>query len=65
MQTMKLIPVYNMRYAMILKKMGHTCIDTMPNPKDNRYTVWIFEVDDTFEKDLSALVEEGKTNGRH
>jgi hypothetical protein len=28
---------------------------TMPNIKDNRYTVWVFEVNDTFEADFEAL----------
>jgi len=61
-KTKKLIPVYNMRYAIRLKQMGHKCVDTMPNPKNNKYTVWIFEVDETFDRDLSALIKGGRSN---
>lgn len=52
--------VYRMDYAMKLKDMGHEVHSTMPNPKNNKYNVWIFKNDSTFESDLKALI--GKTS---
>ncbi len=48
--------VYRMDYAMALKKKGHKLTSTMPNPKDNRYNIFIFEDDCTLEADLKALI---------
>jgi hypothetical protein len=48
-------PVYKMDYAMELIKQGHEVVQTIPNPKNNRYITWIFKVDDTFDKDLMKL----------
>ena len=43
--------VYKLDYAMKLIEMGHIVHSTMPNPKNNNFTVWIFAVDDTLEQD--------------
>lgn len=50
--------VYRMDFAMKLKNMGHIVSSTMPNPKNNRYNVWIFENDETFDSDLQALISD-------
>lgn len=47
--------IYSMKIAAELIRMGHKVIMTMPNIKDNRYTVWVFEVNDTFKADFEAL----------
>lgn len=51
--------VYKLDYAMQLINMGHKVHMTMPNPKNENFTVWIFEVDETFERDLAMLVSNG------
>ena len=51
--------VYKLNYAMQLINMGHKVHMTMPNPKNENFTVWIFEVDETFERDLAMLVSNG------
>lgn len=51
--------VYKLNYAMRLIEMGHKVHMTMPNPKNENFTVWIFEVDETFEQDLAMLVSNG------
>ena len=51
--------VYKLNYAMQLIEMGHKVHMTMPNPKNENFTVWIFEVDETFEQDLAMLVSNG------
>ena len=48
--------IYRMDYAMKLQEMGHVVSSTMPNPKNNKYNVWIFKNDDTLESDLKALI---------
>ena len=48
--------VYRMDYAMKLKQKGHIVDSIMPNPKNNKYNVWIFQNDETFEADLKALI---------
>ena len=48
--------VYRMDFAMALRKLGHKLQMTMPNPKDNRYNVFVFEKDNTLEADLEALI---------
>lgn len=48
--------VYRMDYAMKLQDMGHKVSSTMPNPKNNKYNVWIFKNDETLESDLRALI---------
>lgn len=52
--------VYRMDYAMKLKNKGHIVDSTMPNPKNNKYNVWIFKNDDTFEADLEALINKNR-----
>ena len=51
--------IYRMDFAMKLQSMGHNVISTMPNPKNNRYNVWIFKNDETFDSDLKALISDG------
>lgn len=48
--------VYRMDYAMKLKSKGHIIDSTMPNPKNNKYNVWIFKNDETFDADLKELI---------
>lgn len=48
--------VYRMDYAMKLKDKGHTINSIMPNPKNNKYNVWIFKNDETFDADLKELI---------
>lgn len=48
--------VYRMDYALKLKKLGHMVDAIMPNPKNNKYNVWVFKNDETFEADLQALI---------
>ena len=48
--------VYRMDYAMKLKQKGHVIDSIMPNPKNNKYNVWIFQNDETFDADLKALI---------
>lgn len=55
--------VYRMDYAMKLKDMGHNISSIMPNPKNSRYNVWIFENDETFEADLKALISNHPAEG--
>ena len=48
--------VYKLNYAMQLIEMGHKVHMTMPNPKNENFTIWVFLVDETFEQDLMKLV---------
>lgn len=52
--------VYKLDYAMQLIEMGHKVYMTMPNPKNENFTVWVFVVDETFERDLMMLVSNGR-----
>lgn len=56
--------VFRMKYAAQMQLLGHKLLDTMPNPKDDRYMCWIFEDDPTFDRDLHEIIEEGRRNGR-
>ncbi|MBR5597919.1 MAG: hypothetical protein IKW30_10985 [Lachnospiraceae bacterium] len=49
-------PVYRMDFAMALRELGHRLHFTMPNPKNNKYNIFIFEKDETLEADLEALI---------
>lgn len=55
--------VYKMNYAMELIQKGHNVVATMPNPKKQNLICWIFENNETFDKDLESLVERSKNNG--
>lgn len=59
----KYYTVYNMKFAIELKKMGHFVAMEMPNPKKPEFICWVFEVDETFHADLDAL-KGGSRNGR-
>lgn len=52
--------VYKLNYAMQLIEMGHKVHMIMPNPKNENFTVWVFVVDETFERDLMMLVSNGR-----
>ena len=52
--------IYKLDYAMQLIEMGHKVHMTMPNPKNENFTVWIFIVDETFERDLMMLISNGR-----
>lgn len=51
----KYFTVYNMKFAIELKKMGHFVALELPNPKKPEFICWVFEVDDTLKSDLEAL----------
>ena len=55
--------VYRMDYAMKLKQKGHIVDSIMPNPKNNKYNVWIFQNDETFDTDLKALISKDSAEG--
>lgn len=55
--------VYRMDYAMKLKQKGHIVDSIMPNPKNNKYNVWIFQNDETFDTDLQALISKNSAEG--
>lgn len=58
--------VYKLNYAMQLIEMGHKVHMTMPNPKNENFTIWVFVVDETFERDLMMLVSNGRRKeGNH
>lgn len=52
--------VYKLDYAMQLIEMGHKVHMTIPNPKNENFIVWIFTIDETFERDLMMLVSNGR-----
>ena len=52
--------IYSMKYAIQLKLNGHKVLTTMPNPNDNRLMCWVFQRDQTFDSDLSQLIEKEK-----
>jgi hypothetical protein len=58
----KYIMIYRMSFAMELISKGHNVISTVPNPKNPRYTSWVFEKDDTFELDFQQLLRGGLRN---
>lgn len=60
MQRTKTKIVYNMQYAIELKLKGHQVITTMPNPKNDKLICWIFNRDQTFDSDLSDIINEGR-----
>lgn len=51
--------VYKMQFAIKMQLLGHKLLVTMPNPKDSKYTCWIFQEDDTFDSDLHNLIMRG------
>lgn len=55
--------VYRMDYAMKLKQKGHIIDSIMPNPKNNKYNVWIFQNDETFDADLKELIGKDSAEG--
>lgn len=55
--------VYSLRIAMYLIKKGHKVVTTMPNPEEPKYTTWIFQMDETLERDFNS-VKGGSRIGR-
>ena len=55
--------IYSLRIAMFLIKKGHKVITNMPNPEEPQYTTWIFQMDDTLERDFN-MMKGGSRNGR-
>lgn len=51
----KYFTVYNMKYAIELKRRGHIVAETIPNPKKPEFICWVFLVDESFYCDLEAL----------
>lgn len=48
--------VYKMNLAMAMIKKGHKVFTTMPNPQRPQLTAWVFEKDETFDKDFKELL---------
>lgn len=55
--------VFSVKVAGILIKQGHKIIDTLPNPKIPGKDMFLFEVNDTFHRDLQDAIEGGSRNG--
>ena len=55
--------IYSLRIAMFLIKNGHKVITTMPNPEEPQYITWIFQMDDTLERDFN-IAKGGSRNGK-
>ena len=51
----KYYTVYNMKYAIELKKRGHIVAETVPNPQKHYLISWVFEVDETFHLDFMEI----------
>ena len=51
----KYYTVYNMKYAIELKKRGHIVAETVPNPQKPYLIRWVFEVDETFHLDFAEI----------
>lgn len=52
--------IYSLRIAMFLIKKGHKVITTMPNPEEPQYTTWIFQMDETLERDFNKVKGGGR-----
>ena len=52
--------IYSLRIAMYLIKKGHKVITTMPNPEEPQYTTWIFQMDETLERDFNKVKGGGR-----
>lgn len=52
--------IYRIDIAMELIKRGHKIASTAPNPQRNDYTMWIFEIDETFYSDFNELLKSRK-----
>lgn len=50
--------VYSLRVLKQLVGMGHIPVQTMPNPKIEKYNCWVFENTKDFQKDLKYVLEE-------
>lgn len=48
--------IYSLKVMESLVEKGNIPISSMPNPKYPKYTYWIFEVTDKFEKDLNLVL---------
>lgn len=61
----ELFVVYKMKIALKLIDQGHKVAYTMANPKNEKYTTWVFRVDETFMEDLEEAVsaERRSNNG--
>ena len=55
--------IYSLRIAMFLIENGHKVITTMPNPEEPQYTTWIFQMDNTLERDFN-IAKGGSRNGK-
>lgn len=55
--------VYSYRVMQRLMRLGYFPVKTIPNPKDSKYTSWVFEASEDFRKDLRKIVEEVQRNG--
>lgn len=55
--------VFRMKFAMQMQVLGHKLLQTSPSPSNPKYSVWIFEDDDTFDSDLHEIIEEDRRNG--
>lgn len=47
--------IFSMAFAAQLISKGHEVIAEMPNPANNKYTAWVFKVDETFFEDFDEI----------
>ena len=52
----KLKTIYSLRVMEQLAVLGYTPIASMPNPKDEKFLCWIFEVTPEFERDVDLVL---------
>lgn len=57
------VAVYTKKLVVMLVGMGYKVTGTFPNPKNPRFTVWVFKNEGNFAKDFQKLKEEVH-NGR-
>lgn len=50
--------VYSMKNAIQMKIKGHKLLTTMPNPKNPKFSCWVFEDDPSFDSDLHQIIIE-------
>lgn len=47
--------IFSMAIAAQLISKGHEVIAEIPNPANNKYTAWVFKVDETFFEDFDEI----------
>lgn len=55
--------IYSFRVMEQLMRMGHTPLMTLPNPKNPKFSCWVFEQSEKFQKDLEKILRGGSSSG--